>query len=104
MCCEKTRAFPADLLLTPANADKPLVLSLPGELHMSRSLPTAGSRTRLRWLLAALVVASAGPPCACAQTAGCHVTCTSPTLVGGNGFGACIYIRNTGPSITGWNL
>src|SRR6187551_2455050 len=27
---------------TPANADKPLVLSLPGELYMSRSLPTAG--------------------------------------------------------------
>ena len=64
---------------TPANADKPLVLSLPGELHMSRSLPTAGSRTRLRWLLATLVVASAGASGAFAQTAGCQVTYTAPT-------------------------
>ena len=71
---------------------------------MSRSLPTAGSRTRLRWLLATLVVASAGASGAYAQTAGCQVTYTAPTWVGGNGFGASIDIRNTGPSITGWNL
>jgi endoglucanase len=71
---------------------------------MSRSLPTAGSRTRLRWLLATLVVATAGASGAYAQTAGCQVTYTAPTWVGGNGFGASIDIRNTGPSITGWNL
>src|SRR4051812_47396533 len=63
-------------LPTPANAGKPLVLSLPGELYMSRSLPTAGSRTRLRWLLATLVVATAGASGAYAQTAGCQVTYT----------------------------
>jgi endoglucanase len=71
---------------------------------MSRSLPTAGSRTRLRWLLATLVVASAGASGAYAQTAGCQVTYTAPTWVGGNGFGASIDIRNTGPTINGWNL
>ena len=71
---------------------------------MSRSLPTAGSRTRLRWLLATLVVASAAASGAYAQTAGCQVTYTAPTWVGGNGFGASIDIRNTGPAITGWNL
>jgi endoglucanase len=71
---------------------------------MSRSLPTAGSRTRLRWLLATLVVASAGASGAYAQTAGCQVTYTAPTWVGGNGFGASIDIRNLGPAINGWNL
>ena len=76
---------------------------------MSRSLPTAGSRTRLRWLLAArlistIVVASAGATSAYAQTAGCQVTYTAPTWVGGNGFGASIDIKNTGPTINGWNL
>ena len=71
---------------------------------MSRSLPTAGSRTRLRWLLATLVVASAGASGAFAQTAGCQVTYTAPTWVGGNGFGASIDIRNTGPTINGWSL
>lgn len=71
---------------------------------MSRSLPTAGSRTRLRWLLATLVVASAGASGAYAQTAGCQVTYTAPTWVGGNGFGASIDIKNTGPTINGWNL
>ena len=55
---------------------------------MSRSLPTAGSQTRLRWLLATLVVASAGATGAYAQTAGCQVTYTAPTWVGGNGFGS----------------
>jgi len=71
---------------------------------MSRSLPTAGSRTRLRWLLATLVVASAGASGAFAQTAGCQVTYTAPTWVGGNGFGASIDIRNLGPTINGWSL
>jgi endoglucanase len=75
---------------------------------MSRSLPTAGSRTRLRWLLARVVaitiVASAGAPSAFAQSPGCQVTYTAPTWVGGNGFGASIDIRNTGPAINGWNL
>jgi endoglucanase len=71
---------------------------------MSRSLPTAGSRTRLRWLLATLVVASAGASGAFAQTAGCQVTYTAPTWVGGNGFGASIDIRNLGPAINGWSL
>jgi aryl-phospho-beta-D-glucosidase BglC (GH1 family) len=32
------------------------------------------------------------------------VTYTAPTWVGGNGFGASIDIRNTGPAINGWNL
>ena len=72
--------------------------------YMSRSLPTAGSRTRLRWLLATLVVASAGASGAFAQTAGCQVTYTAPTWVGGNGFGASIDIRNLGPTINGWSL
>ena len=71
---------------------------------MSLSLPTAGSRTRLRWLLATLVVATAGASGAFAQTAGCQVTYTAPTWVGGNGFGASIDIRNTGPTINGWSL
>ncbi|HEU5135915.1 MAG TPA: Ig-like domain-containing protein [Steroidobacteraceae bacterium] len=71
---------------------------------MSRSLPTTGSRTRLRWLLATLVVASAGASSAFAQTPGCQVTYTAPTWTGGNGFGASIDIRNTGPAINGWNL
>ena len=72
---------------------------------MSRSLPTAGSRTRLRWLLATLVVASAGASGAYAQAPGCQVTYTWPTWVGGNGFGASLVITNNGPSITnGWTL
>jgi hypothetical protein len=32
------------------------------------------------------------------------VTYTAPTWVGGNGFGASIDIRNTGPTINGWSL
>lgn len=71
---------------------------------MSRSMPTAGSRTRLRWLLAAIIVASAGASSAYAQAPGCQVTYTAPTWVGGNGFGASIDIRNTGPTINGWSL
>ena len=71
---------------------------------MSRSLPTAGARTRLRWLLATIIVAAAGASSAVAQSPGCQVTYTAPTWVGGNGFGATIDIRNTGPAINGWNL
>jgi endoglucanase len=71
---------------------------------MSRSLPTAGSRTRLRWLLATMIVASAGASSAFAQAPGCQVTYTAPTWVGGNGFGGSIDIRNTGPTINGWSL
>jgi endoglucanase len=71
---------------------------------MSRSLPTPGSRSRLRWLLATMVVAIAGASSAYAQTPGCQITYTAPTWVGGNGFGATIDIRNTGPAINGWNL
>jgi endoglucanase len=71
---------------------------------MSRSLPTPGSRARLRWLLATAVVAIAGASSAFAQTPGCQITYTAPTWVGGNGFGATIAIRNTGPNINGWNL
>ncbi|MES1262930.1 MAG: Ig-like domain-containing protein, partial [Peristeroidobacter soli] len=32
------------------------------------------------------------------------MTYTAPTWVGGNGFGASIDIKNTGPAINGWNL
>ena len=32
------------------------------------------------------------------------MTYTAPTWVGGNGFGASIDIRNTGPAINGWSL
>ena len=32
------------------------------------------------------------------------MTYTAPTWMGGNGFGASIDIRNTGPAINGWNL
>jgi len=71
---------------------------------MSRSLPTAGSRTRLRWLLATIIVASAGASSAFAQSPGCQVTYTAPTWSGGTGFGGSIDIRNTGPAINGWNL
>ena len=71
---------------------------------MSRSLPATGSRTRLPWLLAAIVVACGGASGAYAQAASCSVKYTAPTWVGGNGFGASIDITNTGPSITGWTL
>jgi endoglucanase len=71
---------------------------------MFRSLPTAGPRARCGWLLAALAVAFGGASGAHAQTPGCQVTYTAPTWVGGNGFGASIDIRNTGPTITGWSL
>src|SRR5688500_14366419 len=102
MCREHTRipgSFPHSW-----NADDPLVISLPGELSMFRSLPTAGLRARFRWLLATIILALAGASGAQAQTASCQVTYTAPTWVGGNGFGASIDIRNTGPTINGWSL
>jgi endoglucanase len=71
---------------------------------MCRSLRTAGPRVRSGWLLAALIVACGGASGAFAQTPGCQVTYTAPTWVGGNGFGASIDIRNTGPTINGWSL
>ena len=57
------------------------------------------------WLLAAILAALGGAGNAIAQTASCNITYTWPTWVGGNGFGASIDIRNTGPAITnGWTL
>ena len=56
----------------------------------------------LRWLLAAAVLI-VGASNAHAQS--CNITYQWPTWVGGNGFGASIDIRNTGPAITnGWSL
>jgi hypothetical protein len=59
------------------------------------------SRT-FRWLLAtAVLIAGAST----AQAQSCNITYQWPTWVGGNGFGASIDIRNTGPAITnGWSL
>ena len=71
---------------------------------MFRSMPAAGPRARFGWLLAAWVVACGGVSGAFAQSPGCQVTYTAPTWVGGNGFGASIDIRNTGPTINGWSL
>src|SRR5688572_19293979 len=57
------------------------------------------------WLLAAILAALGSAGNALAQTASCNITYTWPTWVGGNGFGASIDIRNTGPAITnGWSL
>ena len=57
------------------------------------------------WLLAAVLAALGSAGNALAQTASCNITYTWPTWVGGNGFGASIDIRNTGPAITnGWSL
>ena len=57
------------------------------------------------WLLAAMLAAFGGAGNAIAQTASCNITYTWPTWVGGNGFGASIDIRNSGPAITnGWTL
>jgi aryl-phospho-beta-D-glucosidase BglC (GH1 family) len=56
-------------------------------------------------LLAAVLAASFSSPNALAQAAGCNITYNWPTWTGGNGFGASIDIRNTGPAITnGWSL
>ena len=70
---------------------------------MTRAIRTAGWRT-LPWLLVAALAVLAIPPNAQAQTASCNITYTWPTWVGGNGFGASIDIRNTGPTINGWTL
>jgi cellulose 1,4-beta-cellobiosidase len=56
------------------------------------------------WLIAAAVVYLLMAPGAFAQSAGCQVT-YSVAWSGGNGFGANIEIRNTGPAITnGWTM
>jgi len=60
---------------------------------------------RSRWLLAAVLAAGFGATDALAQGASCNINYTWPTWTGGNGFGASIDIRNTGPAITnGWSL
>jgi len=69
---------------------------------MSRSIRTAGWHT-LPWLLVASL-ALLSPSHALAQSAGCNITYTWPTWTGGNGFGASIDIRNTGPTLNGWTL
>ncbi|MET0535507.1 MAG: cellulase family glycosylhydrolase [Steroidobacter sp.] len=59
-----------------------------------------------RWLVsfAALVFCSIiAAPNAFAQAAGCQVTYTK-SWQGGNGYGANLAIRNTGPAITSWTL
>src|SRR5688572_29543433 len=67
---------------------------LPGEISMPRSI---------RWLLATAIMAVGSASTAYAQS--CNITYQWPTWVGGNGFGASIDIRNTGPAITnGWSL
>ncbi|HKE96520.1 MAG TPA: Ig-like domain-containing protein, partial [Povalibacter sp.] len=79
---------------------------------MFRSLSTTECRARgsaVRWrtaakCAAALVFVFGGASTALAQTASCQVTYTQ-SWVGGNGFGASIDIKNTGPAITnGWTL
>jgi endoglucanase len=70
---------------------------------MSRSLSRPAPRNWSRQLLAVLglsVIASS----AYAQSPGCQITATWPTWTGGNGFGASIDIRNTGPALNGWSL
>jgi hypothetical protein len=65
---------------------------------MSRSLSRPAPRNWSRQLLAVLglsVIASS----AYAQSPGCQITATWPTWTGGNGFGASIDIRNTGPAL-----
>ena len=62
------------------------------------------SWTSALWLTAAAFFALLVGPGAFAQSAGCQVTYTV-SWSGGNGFGANIEIRNTGPAITnGWTL
>jgi endoglucanase len=57
----------------------------------------------IRWLLATAIMAVGSASTAYAQS--CNITYQWPTWVGGNGFGASIDIRNTGPAITnGWSL
>ena len=60
---------------------------------------------RSPWLLAAVLAACFSASNALAQSASCNITYVWPTWTGGNGFGASIDIRNTGPAITnGWSL
>jgi endoglucanase len=55
------------------------------------------------WLLAATLAALGGASNAIAQS--CNITYNWPTWTGGNGFGASIDIRNTGPAInSSWSL
>jgi len=70
---------------------------------MSRVIRAAGWHT-LPWLLVASFAILALPSHALAQAAGCNITYTWPTWTGGNGFGASIDIKNTGPTINGWTL
>jgi endoglucanase len=71
---------------------------------MSRSLSRHGPRSWSRQLLAGLVILLGTASSAFAQSPGCQVTATWPTWTGGNGFGASLDIRNTGPAINGWTL
>src|SRR4051812_162211 len=70
---------------------------------MSQQIRTAGRHT-LSWLLVATLAILAAPSSALAQAAGCNITYTWPSWTGGNGFGASIDIKNTGPAINGWTL
>jgi aryl-phospho-beta-D-glucosidase BglC (GH1 family) len=72
---------------------------------MSRSLSRLAPRSWSRQLSTALVILLGTASSAFAQSPGCQVTATWPTWTGGNGFGASLDIRNTGPAITnGWSL
>ena len=104
MCCEKTRAFPAALFpLLPTLTSHWYFRCQENFICLVLCLRPGHGPGCDGWL-ATLVVASAGASGAFAQTAGCQVTYTAPTWAGGNGFGASIDIRNTGPAINGWNL
>lgn len=74
---------------------------------LSPARKTAGSWEPLHWLFGLITLAlscMAQVPDAFAQAASCQVTYTK-SWEGGNGFGANIEIRNTGPAITaGWSL
>ena len=92
-----TRAFPA-AFPTPENADEPLVISLPGEFNHVSFIAYGRVPDPV-----AMVVSHDGRGdlqelrAHSRRSPGCQVTYTAPTWVGGNGFGASIDIRNTGP-------
>jgi cellulose 1,4-beta-cellobiosidase len=70
---------------------------------MFRSFGRTTARRTAPWLLAATLAALGSGSNAIAQS--CNITYNWPTWTGGNGFGASIDIRNTGPAITnGWSL
>ena len=74
----------------------------------SSALPheTAASTQPLRWiacLIVLVVCCLAAAPDALAQTAGCQAIYTK-SWEGGNGYGANLEIRNSGPAINGWTL